>query len=119
MRPARLRAAKARSRRSQSVEVGQKKEEEPGKFNNDAFIIGNTGGGVTVPVARDRNGDGRYSKAELASAISSSEIRLHRGNASTTSSAGCFNVKDYDGFLASVGGRDVTFGLTGVEDRPR
>ena len=42
-----------------------------------------------------------------------------RGNASTTSSAGCFNVKDYDGFLASVGGRDVTFGLTVVEDRPR
>lgn len=90
-----------------------------GKFNDDAFIIGDTGGGMTVPVARDRNGDGRYSRAEIASAISSSEIRLHRGNASTTSSAGCFNVKDYDGFLAYVGGRDVSLGLTVIEDRRR
>ncbi|MBM3461748.1 MAG: hypothetical protein FJX76_06565 [Armatimonadetes bacterium] len=85
-----------------------------GKFNNDAFIVG-TDRGMTVPTAEDRNGDGRYSRAELANPVGSDEIRLHRGNAGSTSSAGCFNVSDYDGFLDFLGGRDATFNLTLVE----
>ncbi|MBM3269438.1 MAG: EF-hand domain-containing protein [Candidatus Sericytochromatia bacterium] len=82
-----------------------------GKFNNDAFIIG-TDDGWNVKAAEDRNGDGRYSRAELNRPVSSDEIRLHRGNDTTTSSAGCFNVQDYDGFLAYMGGRDVSFNMT-------
>ncbi len=86
-----------------------------GKFNNDAFIVGSSRNNMTVPTAVDRNGDGVYSASEMASPSQSNEIRLHRGNASTTSSAGCFNVQDYDAFLAFLGGRDVSFNLTLVE----
>jgi peptidoglycan hydrolase-like protein with peptidoglycan-binding domain len=87
-----------------------------GKFNNDAFIVG-TKNGMTVQIARDRNGDGRYSDSEIANAVGSSEIRLHRGNAhGSPSSAGCLNVADYDGFLKFLGGRDMRFNLTLVED---
>lgn len=86
-----------------------------GQFNNDAFILGNTGGGMSVPTAVDRNADGVYSDSEIASPSSSTEIRLHRGNADSTSSAGCFNVQDYDAFLEFLGGRDVSFNLTLVE----
>ena len=86
-----------------------------GKYNNDAFIVGNTSGGMTVRTAADSNGDGVYSQSEIANTHTSSEIRLHRGNANSTSSAGCFNVQDYDAFLAYLGGRDVSFNLTLVE----
>lgn len=86
-----------------------------GRFNDDAFVIG-TSWGMAVPAARDTNGDGRYSRAERQNPILDSEIRLHRGNASTTSSAGCFNVQDYDGFLRFIGGRDVRLNLTLVKD---
>ncbi|MEN9800768.1 MAG: hypothetical protein RL653_4465 [Pseudomonadota bacterium] len=87
-----------------------------GKFNNDAFIVG-TKGGMTVQIARDRNGDGRYSESEIANSVGCSEIRLHRGNGNgTPSSAGCLNVKDYDGFLKFLGGRDMRFNLALVED---
>ena len=86
-----------------------------GKFNNDAFIVGSSSNNMTVPTAVDRNADGVYSASEMASPSHSNEIRLHRGNASTTSSAGCFNVQDYDAFLAFLGGRDVSFNLTLVE----
>ncbi|MBM4377689.1 MAG: peptidoglycan-binding protein [Deltaproteobacteria bacterium] len=87
-----------------------------GKFNNDAFIVG-TQNGMTVQIARDRNGDGRYSESEISNAVGSSEIRLHRGNSNgTPSSAGCLNVADYDGFLKYLGGRDMRFNLTLVED---
>jgi len=86
-----------------------------GKFNDDAFIVGSSSKNMTVPTAVDRNGDGVYSASEMASPSHSNEIRLHRGNASTTSSAGCFNVQDYDAFLAFLGGRDVSFNLTLVE----
>jgi len=88
-----------------------------GNFNNDAFIIGKSGNNMSVEAALDRNGDGRYSKAELARPIQDNEIRLHRGSSSgTASSAGCFNVKDYDGFLKFLGGRDTRFNMTLVED---
>jgi Ca2+-binding EF-hand superfamily protein len=87
-----------------------------GKFNNDAFIVGSSQTNMTVPTAVDRNGDGVYSASEMAAPSSSDEIRLHRGNAETTSSAGCFNVQDYDAFLAFLGGRDVSFNLTLVQD---
>jgi peptidoglycan hydrolase-like protein with peptidoglycan-binding domain len=87
-----------------------------GKFNNDAFIVG-TKGGMTVQIARDRNGDGRYSESEIENSVGCNEIRLHRGNGNgTPSSAGCLNVKDYDGFLKFLGGRDMRFNLTLVED---
>lgn len=86
-----------------------------GKFNNDAFILGNTDGGMSVRTAVDRNADGVYSDSEIANPSSSTEIRLHRGNSDSTSSAGCFNVQDYDAFLDFLGGRDATFNLTLVE----
>ncbi len=86
-----------------------------GKFHNDAFVIGSSQTNMTVPTAVDRNGDGSYSASEMASPSSSDEIRLHRGNADSTSSAGCFNVQDYDAFLAFLGGRDVSFNLTLVQ----
>ena len=87
-----------------------------GKYNNDAFILRNANGGMTVDVARDANGDGRYSEREMNAGYDSDLIRLHRGGSSSTSSSGCFNVKDYDAFLRFVGGRDVRFNLTLVED---
>lgn len=87
-----------------------------GKFNNDAFIIGQAGEDMSIPAAVDRNGDGRYSKDELSRPIQDNEIRLHRGNSNgTTSSAGCFNVKDYDAFLKFLGGRDARFNMTLIE----
>lgn len=85
-----------------------------GKFNDDAFILGKSGG-MSVPTAKDRNADGRYSQDEIADTVGDDCIRLHRGNATTTSSAGCFNVQDYDAFLAFLGGRDMRFNMTLVE----
>jgi peptidoglycan hydrolase-like protein with peptidoglycan-binding domain len=87
-----------------------------GKYNNDAFILRNAQGGMTVDVARDANGDGRYSEREMSAGYDSDLIRLHRGGSNSTSSSGCFNVQDYDAFLRYVGGRDVRFNLTLVED---
>ncbi|MEN9798345.1 MAG: hypothetical protein RL653_2041 [Pseudomonadota bacterium] len=87
-----------------------------GKFNNDAFLLKNANGGMSVDVARDVNGDGRYSEREMNGGYDSDLIRLHRGGSNSTASSGCFNVKDYDAFLRFVGGRDVSFNLTLVED---
>ena len=82
-----------------------------------SFVIGKAGNNMTVQAAVDRNGDGRYSREELARPVGDDEIRLHRGNSNgTTSSAGCFNVKDYDAFLKFLGGRDTRFNMTLVED---
>lgn len=85
-----------------------------GKYNNDAFLVQSKNGSNTVGVGRDANGDGRYSSAEMNSGATSDLIRLHRGNANTTSSTGCLNVQNYDGFLKSVGGRDADFNLVVV-----
>jgi Ca2+-binding EF-hand superfamily protein len=80
------------------------------KWNN-AFYIG-TDKGYALPAAKDTNGDGRYSKSEIAHPVLDDEIRLHPGNATTTSSAGCFNVQDYDAFVKFIGGHDVSFNMT-------
>ena len=82
-----------------------------GKYNNDAFLVKSKNGSMNVGVGRDHNGDGAYSDSEMNGNDSSSLIRLHRGNANTTSSTGCLNVQNYDGFLKSVGGRDASFNL--------
>lgn len=82
-----------------------------GKYNNDAFLVKAKNGSMTVGVGRDSNGDGTYSQQEMNGNTSSSQIRLHRGNGDRTSSTGCLNVRDYDGFLRSVGGRDASFNL--------
>jgi hypothetical protein len=82
-----------------------------GKYNNDAFLVKSKNGSMTVGVGRDSNGDGVYSDQEMNANTSSSTIRLHRGGANRTSSTGCLNVKDYDAFLKSVGGRDSSFNL--------
>lgn len=82
-----------------------------GKFNNDAFLVKAKGGSMTVGVGRDSNGDGQYSEQEMNANTTSSQIRLHRGKGDRTSSSGCLNVKDYDGFLQAVGGRDASFNL--------
>jgi len=84
-----------------------------GKWD-DAFYVG-TESGTTVMAAKDTNGDGRYSRSEIANPVSDDEIRLHRGNATSTSSAGCFNVQDYNAFLNFIGGRNASFDLTLVE----
>lgn len=83
-----------------------------GKFNNDAFLVKTANGGMHVGVDRDVNGDGTWSNAERARNDGSSEIRLHRGGATRTSSAGCLNVRNYDAFLRAVGGRDASFNLS-------
>ncbi len=82
-----------------------------GKYNNDAFLVKSAGGSMTVGVGRDANGDGVYSDKEMNSNYSSGQIRLHRGRGDRTSSTGCLNCKDYDGFLKAVGGRDSSFNL--------
>lgn len=81
-----------------------------GRYNNDAFLVQKNGSN-NVGVGRDSNGDGKWSQGEMNANTSSDLIRLHRGNSSTTSSTGCLNVQDYDGFLKSVGGRDSSFNL--------
>lgn len=81
-----------------------------GKYNNDAFLVQKNGSN-NVGVGRDSNGDGQWSQGEMNANTSSDLIRLHRGNSSTTSSTGCLNVQNYDGFLKSVGGRDSNFNL--------
>lgn len=80
-----------------------------GKFNNDAFVVKSANGSMNVGVGRDSNGDGVYSDQEMNSNTSSSLIRFHRGQGDRTSSSGCINCKDYDGFLKAVGGRDASF----------
>lgn len=80
-----------------------------GKFNNDAFVVKSANGSMNVGVGRDANGDGVYSDKEMNSNYSSSLIRFHRGRGNNTSSSGCINCKDYDGFLRAVGGRDASF----------
>lgn len=82
-----------------------------GKYNNDAFLVKSKSGSMTVGVGRDSNGDGVYSNSEMNGNTSSSQIRLHRGQGDRTSSTGCLNVRDYDGFLKSVGGLDASFNL--------
>lgn len=78
----------------------------------DAFIVGSSHDNNRVGVSRDKNGDGQYSESELNGNNSSDTIRLHRGKSNgTTSSAGCLNVKDYDGFLDALGGRKTEFNL--------
>ena len=69
---------------------------------------------MTVGVGRDANGDGVYSDGEMNGGYTSSQIRLHRGNGNRTSSTGCLNVRDYDGFLRAVGGRDASFNMVVV-----
>lgn len=83
-----------------------------GKFNNDAFLVKSTNGSLTVGVDRDLNGDGVWSQSERARRDTSSTIRLHRGGANSTSSAGCLNIRNYDAFLRFVGGRDARFNLS-------
>ena len=84
---------------------------QDGKWQ-DAFIVGSSHDNNNVAVSRDKNGDGQYSESELNSKNSSDTIRLHRGNKNgTTSSAGCLNVKDYDGFLDALGGRKTEFNM--------
>ncbi len=85
-----------------------------GKFSNDAFLVKSKSGSMNVGVGRDSNGDGVYSDAEMNANTSSSQIRLHRGKANSTSSSGCLNVQNYDGFLNSVGGRDSNFNMVVV-----
>ena len=80
-----------------------------GKFNNDAFVVKSANGSMNVGVGRDSNGDGVYSQEEMNRNTSSSLIRFHRGRGDRTSSSGCINCKDYDGFLKAVGGRDAKF----------
>ncbi len=83
-----------------------------GKFNNDAFLVKRTNGSLNVGVDRDVNGDGTWSQAERARNDTSGEIRLHRGRATSTSSAGCLNIRNYDAFLRFVGGRDARFNMS-------
>lgn len=83
------------------------------KWSN-AFYIENQDGGMALQAAVDRDGDGRYSAGELANPTLDDEIRMHPGNATTTSSAGCFNVQDYDAFLSFLGGHDRTYNMTVV-----
>lgn len=85
-----------------------------GRFNNDAFLVKSASGSMSVGVDRDVNGDGRWSSAERARSDRSSQIRLHRGGQSSTSSSGCLNVRNYDAFLRAVGGRDARFNLSVV-----
>lgn len=82
-----------------------------GKWSN-AFYIENQNGDMALRAAVDRDGDGRYSSSELANPTLDDEIRMHPGNATTTSSAGCFNVQDYDAFLAFLGGHDRSYNMT-------
>ncbi len=85
-----------------------------GKYNNDAFLVQTKSGSNNVGVGRDSNGDGVYSDGEMNANTSSDLIRLHRGNSNSTSSTGCLNVQNYDGFLQSVGGKDSNFNLVVV-----
>lgn len=82
-----------------------------GKWS-DAFYIERQNGDMAVPTAKDRNGDGRYSASEIANPVLDDEIRLHPGNATTTSSAGCFNVQDYSDFLQFIGGHGHAYNMT-------
>lgn len=87
-----------------------------GKYNNDAFLVQKNGSN-TVGVGRDSNGDGKWSQQEMNAGTTSDLIRLHRGNSNSTSSTGCLNVKNYDGFLKAVGGRDADFNLVIVNQK--
>jgi hypothetical protein len=82
------------------------------KWRN-AFIVRDTDGDMTVAVARDRNGDGRYASSEFTRPSTSSLIRLHPGSSSGgPSSSGCLNVRDYQGFIRFLGGTEVRFDMT-------
>jgi Ca2+-binding EF-hand superfamily protein len=84
------------------------------KWRN-AFIVNTQNGSMNVRVARDHNGDGRYTGKERTNPGSSVNIRLHPGVNGAPSSAGCLNVKDYDAFIRYMGGTEVSFHMTLVE----
>lgn len=81
----------------------------------NAFIVNTQQGSMNVRVARDHNGDGRYTGKERTSPGSSVNIRLHPGVNGAPSSAGCLNVKDYDAFIRYIGGTEARFNMTLIE----
>lgn len=75
------------------------------------------GGSDRLLGVRDTNHDGRFSDAERSRSNESrhtlGEILFHPGARSgRVSSIGCLNVRDWTGFMASLGGRHVTFDFT-------
>ncbi|MBI4819429.1 MAG: hypothetical protein HY791_24370 [Deltaproteobacteria bacterium] len=82
-----------------------------------SYHIRTTGGSGALPGARDTDHDGRYSHAEWQRAQTRghrlTEVLFHpgtpRGNAS---SVGCLNVRSWNAFIASVGGRNTSFDFT-------
>jgi hypothetical protein len=79
-------------------------------------VLTERGSGI-VPVYRDRNGDSRYSEAELASPTTGDSILFHVPNPvrpNVPSSIGCINLRgsDWDEFTRSVGGARATFAFT-------
>lgn len=73
-------------------------------------------GGGRLAGIRDTNQDGVHSAEEWAASKrrgdTLSEILFHPGTDGRVSSIGCFNVQDYDAFVAALGGGGASFNVT-------
>lgn len=88
------------------VEGSYRYTRQEGNFLGNVFFRPD----ATTPVARDTNGDGRFTAADangLDRAGAGRSILIHQGGASNTWSAGCQTLArgDFDAFVASLGGQ--------------
>lgn len=88
-----------------------------GPYNGGpSYHIITPGGGGRLAGVRDTNQDGLHSADEWAGSSrrgdTLSEILFHPGTNGRVSSIGCFNVKDYDAFVAALGGGGAAFNVT-------
>jgi len=88
-----------------------------GAYNGGpSYHITTPGGGGRLPGIRDTNQDGLHSAEEWAASKQRgdtlSEILFHPGTNGRVSSIGCFNVQDYDAFVAALGGGGASFNVT-------
>jgi hypothetical protein len=76
-------------------------------------------GSGNIPGARDTNGDGRFSDAEIARRSTMTEILFHPGTADSPQSIGCQTLPpdEYRRFLAAVGGNGFSYSLVDVNGR--
>lgn len=76
-------------------------------------------GSGNIPGARDTNGDGRFSDAELARRSTMTEILFHPGTPDSPRSIGCQTLPpdEYRRFLAAVGSEGFSFSLVDANGR--
>jgi hypothetical protein len=90
-------------------------------YGRPSWQVFTQSGSGSVPVYRDRNGDGQYSAREKATPATGTGILFHvpnpRYHDSTPTSIGCINIRnrDWNRFMGAVGGSNQRFSFTLVD----